>query len=271
MVEEPDESNVTVAVPQPLRSRCRQHLPKLLVVVMLVGLAFVLFELNLQLRNRVAKNEEKVTRLKHILKLDETSFSDFQSKVTTAEQTKSQFSEMSAGMEELKLELEAMKIAIQFLTEQLNKTRGQNAAMFRLVLKEANLTLCSDETDGEVTVPTAGVFRLKFSALVSNMTGQIYKGVKLFSLQRNGEDVEGGEAGVPGRNETAHPIQELVDPNAECSECRVLRILLLRLEAGDTVRAAAVSPGARVTTSRLCLTRSGLTLPEGRDSVTLTH
>ena len=81
-----------------------------------------------------------------------------------------------------------MKIALQFLTKELNATKEQNAATFRLMLKEANLTLCTEEKGGRVTVPAGGVYRLQFSA---TMTGAVFLREKVFSLQRNGVEFAG--------------------------------------------------------------------------------
>ena len=86
-----------------------------------------------------------------------------------------------------------MKMALQFLTKQLNATKEQSAATFELMLKEANLTLCTEEKGGRVTVPAAGVYRLHFSA---NMTGAVFLGEKLFSLRQNGVEFPGGTKGT---------------------------------------------------------------------------
>ena len=155
----------------------------------LIAALIALGEVHADLKNKIAKNTLASSQLRHVLKADEASFTTFEDKVNLeGPDLDKRLREFSVQLEELKLESTAMKIALQFLTKQLNATKEQNAATFRLMLKEANLTLCTNEKGGSVTVLAAGVYRLQFSA---SMTGAVFLGEKVFSLQRNGMELAG--------------------------------------------------------------------------------
>ena len=155
------------------------------VIAALVALA----EVDRDLKSRIAKNSLAASQVRHVLKADEASFTTFETKLNLeGPDLDKRLREFSVQLEELRLESTAMKMALQFLTKQLNATKEQSAATFELMLKEANLTLCTEEKGGRVTVPASGIYKLQFSA---KMTGAVYLGEKVFSLQRNGVEFPG--------------------------------------------------------------------------------
>ena len=171
---------------------CSFQFNKILFSLLLLGLIAALValgEVHADLKIQIAKNSLASSQLRHVLKADEAGFTTFEAKLNLeGPDLDKRLREFSVQLEELRLESTAMKIALQFLTKELNATKEQNAATFRLMLKEANLTLCTEEKGGRVTVPAAGVFRLQFSA---TMTGAVFLGEKVFSLQRNGVEFAG--------------------------------------------------------------------------------
>ena len=171
---------------------CSFQFNKIVFSLLLLGLIAALValgEVHADLKNKIAKNSLASSQLRHVLKADEASFTTFEAKLNLeGPDLDRRLREFSVQLEELRLESTAMKIALQFLTKQLNATKEESAATFRLMLKEANLTLCTEEKGGRVTVPAAGVYRLQFSA---TMTGAVFLGEKVFSLQRNGVEFPG--------------------------------------------------------------------------------
>ena len=81
-----------------------------------------------------------------------------------------------------------MKMALQFLTKQFNSSKEETMTMFSLMLKEANLTLCTKESGEDVTVPIGGVYKVQFSATI---TGAVVHSERVFSLQQNGLEIPG--------------------------------------------------------------------------------
>ena len=176
---------------------CSFQFNKIVFSLLLLGLIAALValgEVHADLKNKIAKNSLASSQLRHVLKADEASFTTFEAKLNLeGPDLDRRLREFSVQLEELRLESTAMKIALQFLTKQLNATKEENAATFRLMLREANLTLCTEEKGGRVTVPAAGVYRLQFSA---TMTGAVFLGEKVFSLQRNGVEFPGKTRGI---------------------------------------------------------------------------
>ena len=172
---------------------CSFQFKKILFSLLLLGLIAALValaEVDADLKSKIAKNSLTSSQLRHVLKADEASFTTFEGKLNEeGPDLDKRLQEFSVQLEELRLESTAMKMALQFLTKQLNATKEQSAATFQLMLKEANLTLCTEEKGGSVTVPAAGVYKLQFWA---TMTGAVFPGEKVFSLHQNGVEFPGG-------------------------------------------------------------------------------
>ena len=200
---------------------CSFQFNKILFSLLLLGLIAALValaEVDADLKSKIAKNSLTSSQLRHVLKADEASFTTFEAKLNLeGPDLDKRLREFSVQLEELRLESTAMKMALQFLTKQLNATKEQSAATFQLMLKEANLTLCTEEKGGRVTVPAAGVYRLQFSATVR---GAVFLGEKVFSLQQNGVEFAGGAVLSKARAQTFE------------------RRLLIKLQAGDSLSAA---------------------------------
>ena len=199
---------------------CSFQFNKILFSLLLLGLIAALValaEVDADLKSKIAKNSLTSSQLRHVLKADEASFTTFEAKLNLeGPDLDKRLREFSVQLEELRLESTAMKMALQFLTKQLNATKEQSAATFQLMLKEANLTLCTEEKGGRVTVPAAGVYRLQFSATVR---GAVFLGEKVFSLQQNGVEFAGGAVLSKARAQTFE------------------RRLLIKLQAGDSLSA----------------------------------
>jgi len=255
------DSDTMVANPQHTSTRvsmrCRGII-KIVIGLLLFSLVVAMIAVATDIKSSMANNKATTTQLRHVLKADEKVFSDF--KASTAKEdpdiTK-QLHTLSVDLEQLKLESEAMKIALQYLTAELNATKADNAAMFRLVIQEANLTLCSVERGGRVVVPSAGVYRLDFFA---HTAGASYNTEKLFSLQKNGEEVGGGSV-LASLSKQEKPTKDKTR--------YVQRALLVRLAAGDSMAAVVTEQMGVVVSSRLCLARSTDTLPADVDSAVL--
>ena len=171
---------------------CLLHFSKIVLSLILVGLTIAVVALgNAQtdLRIQIAKNRLTSSQLRHVVKADEESLATYEANVDGEHRDLDEkLQQFSSQLEELKLESTAMKMALQFLTKQFNSSKEETMTMFSLMLKEANLTLCTEESGEDVTVPIGGVYKVQFSATI---TGSVVHSERVFSLQQNGLEIPG--------------------------------------------------------------------------------
>ena len=168
-----------------------------------LAVVIVLIVVAVDLKTRMDVNEESLTRLKHVMKVEEKSFTDYLSnnKIhNSSEKTKQEVKsteephlvqEDPAEVQQLKRESVAQKLALDLLARKLNVTK----LALDLVFQEANLTLCSQKSGEGVVAPSSGTYRLEYSASILEPVGLVVSFGLIGSLMISG--FPWGEGGRP--------------------------------------------------------------------------
>jgi len=218
-----------------------------------VTVAVILIMANLINTNskRITEVEKSIQVIKGLIKGDGKTMTSL-SKNFHSHDPNTTLENLLLEIEGLQEEVENSKTSRNLLSDRLNRTTAGFAQMWRLFIKETNLTYCIDQLDDRLVSPIQDVFKLEVSAHIMNPI----LGAKLFTLNKNRSPLPGGDVVVTKDELKSSPLQHGIS-----------KILLVRLNGGDRISVKQYKEAGIVMKFKLCLSRSDTRIPGNQEAV----
>jgi len=159
---------------------------------------------------------------------------------------------------------------VENLSEELEKSNNKSEDMFRIFFNESNITLCA--RDGKtLTAPVGGNFRLEVSARAK---GGLYAKENIFKLKKNNYFLDGGTVKVSKKEMLKSSLVKCFpsDPRNVLDCVDVVHVMIVKLDEGDEIAAIEEERHAgRVVEKSICMQKTDLSIPDGLESVIVTH
>ena len=253
----------------PFRQCLFAHWFKIFLTALVLGVIVGLVLVDIRTNRSLDSTEMKVSELKSVIKGDEKSINNLITNIDILT-IKSQIVVIKNELKEVKDENVKLSSNITNMAEELRKSNQKSKDMFSIFFKESNITLCSKDGN-KVISPVGGIFKLEITARAK---GGLYADENIFKIKKNNNLLAGGIVKVSKKEMVKDNLVKCFpsDPRNVLDCVVVDHVMIVKLDEGDEIAAIEEDRHAgRVVKTNICLQKTELQIPDGLESVIITH